>query len=85
MNPRDDAIQRFDIRAGHSWQEVVDVASQAKDAYYDRAKGIKGLFKRVGMKIGELNPVLDPVLQTLPCGDYTSIVCGGYVIPDVLL
>jgi hypothetical protein len=72
-------LASFDIASSHNWEEVLNVADASAQAYTQRAKGIKGIFRRVGRKIGEANPAIDPVLDVLPTGEYTSLVCGGLV------
>ncbi|EMD00861.1 hypothetical protein BAUCODRAFT_29242 [Baudoinia panamericana UAMH 10762] len=66
----------FDLRKRHNWQEVLTIANQSAERYKDRAKGIKGLFKRVGRGLGDINDAVEPVLGMLPSGEYTSIVCA---------
>ncbi|KAK4988230.1 hypothetical protein LTR50_004056 [Elasticomyces elasticus] len=71
------AIAQFDIRAGHSWAEVLEVVGQAQETYQSKAKGFRGFLPKVGRRMGELTPAIDPVLNMLPNGDYTGIVSGG--------
>lgn len=74
------ALQGFDIRKAHDWIEVrYEAGLAAQDEYVAKAKGFRGLFPRIGRKIGEMNPAIEPIATTLPAGDYTSLVCGGYV------
>ncbi|KAK4947975.1 hypothetical protein LTR66_014144, partial [Elasticomyces elasticus] len=71
------AIAQFDIRGGHTWAEVLDVVGQAQETYQSKAKGFRGFLPKVGRRMGELTPAIDPVLNMLPNGDYTGIVSGG--------
>lgn len=72
------ALQDFDLRKAHDWVEVrreAALSSQVK--YTEKVKGFKGFFPRIARKIGEMNPAIEPIAQTLPAGDYTALVCGG--------
>lgn len=68
----------FDLHRAHNWAQVrLEAGLKAEETYHNRAKGWKGFFPRIGRKIGEMNPAIDAVAQTLPAGDYTSVVCGS--------
>ena len=68
---------KFNIRGVHTWEEVMEKASQAEEVYQDKAKGKKGIFRRSWRKVGDAGPAINPWLELLPDGDYSSILCGG--------
>lgn len=75
--PDNDVVAKFNIRDSHNWEEVLLTAGMADERYHASRKGFRGLFKRVGRKVGDVNPTISPFLSTLPQGEYTSIACGG--------
>ncbi|KAK4930291.1 hypothetical protein LTR49_003031 [Elasticomyces elasticus] len=71
----------FRDKLDYKWAEVVTEANAALDSYNSRTKGALGAFSRMGRKTGEYSEPIVTVLQsTLPCGEYTSIVCGGIIL-----
>ena len=67
----------LDLRTGHhTWQSVLSTAKEANDGYEAKSKGLKNVFTRLGRKLGQQEPLLEPALNILPCGEYTSVACG---------
>lgn len=84
-NPaKDPTLPQFNLRDAHSWEEVLLTAGMAEHKYKAKARGIKGLFPRIGRKVGEWNPALDSISSVLPNGEYSAIVCGRYDLAIVL-
>ncbi|KAI5864442.1 hypothetical protein GGS23DRAFT_564432 [Durotheca rogersii] len=66
---------RADISAKHSWDEVFASLSNAEDSY-ENPKGI-GKWRKWGRKAAEKSEVVKPLVDLIPGGDYTSVICGG--------
>jgi len=74
------ALATFDIRDRRSnWYSVLTTAAAAQQQYDQKRKGFRGIFHHTSTAIGEASPHIEPFLDLLPCGDYTSVVCGRYV------
>lgn len=73
------ALKDFSIRIiKDGWPAVFATAAEAREVYDSKRKGFKGFFKRADIAIAHADPLVDPLLQLLPCGEYTSVVVGGY-------
>lgn len=69
-------LKNFDILETHTWEEVQVVAAEAVAKYKSKEQGFSGFFRKAGRGFGKVSPDQGWV-QTLPCGDYTSVVCGA--------
>ena len=69
--------RRFDIRDKHTWEEVMRTAIEAEQVYQEKAKGKSGLVRRAWRNIGDSQSVINPWLELLPNGEYSSIICSG--------
>lgn len=70
----------FDIGATHEWSEVIDMAQQAQGLYNNRAKGVPGSATRLFRFLGKNAPAIEPWIELLPNGDYSSLICGALKI-----
>ncbi|KAK5697359.1 hypothetical protein LTR97_007497 [Elasticomyces elasticus] len=71
----------FRSTLNYKWAEVVTEANAALDSYGSRTKGPLGALSRIGRKTGEYSePIVTVLESTLPCGEYTSIICGGIIL-----
>ena len=73
----DPSIKDFNIRDCHGWEEVLGSAGKAQEKYKAKAKGVSGVFSKIGRKTGEASEAVMPFLNLLPQDSYTSIVYGG--------
>ncbi|KAH9828027.1 hypothetical protein Tdes44962_MAKER02577 [Teratosphaeria destructans] len=74
----DPNMRAFNIRQGHhSWKSVLNTADAAAASHDAKRRGPLGIFTNVGKSIASANGFIEPALDLLPCGEYTSIVCGG--------
>lgn len=73
-HPGNEAVADFGKH--HSWDEVLEEARAAQEAYEKRASGPKGYLSRMGRS--QKPQYATSVLQAvLPMSDYTSFVCGS--------
>jgi hypothetical protein len=66
---------RANISQQHDWAGVFEKLQAAQDDY----KNPKGL-KKIGMlfrKVGDNQSVMEPLIDFIPQGNYTSVLCGG--------
>ena len=71
---KNSSINALDFRGKHSWEDVLRVAKDAEAAY--QKAGGKGL-RKAGRTIMAVSGAVQPYLQLIPNGFYTSILCGG--------
>lgn len=75
--PADPSKDRFDMRRAHCWNDVLLEAGMAREQYQAKTKGLRGIFTKSGRKAGEIAPGVKPFVDSMPQGDYGSLVCGG--------
>ncbi|KAL8926948.1 MAG: hypothetical protein Q9172_001609 [Xanthocarpia lactea] len=68
----------FDIRGKHTLDEVMKVADAAEARV--NAEGSKNIFRRTGRKIQSNALAMTHIMELMPGGDYTSVLCGGLKI-----
>ncbi|KAL8911281.1 MAG: hypothetical protein Q9171_003528 [Xanthocarpia ochracea] len=68
----------FDIRGKHTLDEVMKVADTAEARV--NAEGSKNIFRRTGRRIQNNALAMTRILELMPGGDYTSVLCGGLKI-----
>ena len=71
---KDPKLSSLDLRGKHSWEDVFRAAKDA-EAEYLKA-GNKGL-RRAGRITTAYADAVMPVLNLIPNGEFTSILCGG--------
>ncbi|KAK3690516.1 hypothetical protein B0T22DRAFT_193765 [Podospora appendiculata] len=70
-------LQSFNIRAVHSWSEVMEQVASAREAYDQKAQGKRGVVIKFGRYFSDRAKSIDPWLALVPDTDYSSVVCGG--------
>ena len=71
---KDPKLNALNLQGKHSWE---DVFRAAKDAEVEYVKaGGRGL-RRAGRVTTAYSEAVMPVLQLIPNGEFTSILCGG--------
>ena len=68
----------FDIRKAHNWDEVQQAARLAETKY--KKDGTRSIFGKIGRGIQRSTPAVEPWLELIPNGNYTSVLCGGLKI-----
>ncbi|KAI3330080.1 hypothetical protein F4824DRAFT_351551 [Ustulina deusta] len=68
---------RADISSKHSWEEVFKLLNDAEDEYRN-PKGIS-VFRKYFRRVADKSEVLEPFVDFIPNGQYTSIICGGLI------
>ncbi|KAL8801420.1 MAG: hypothetical protein Q9182_004484 [Xanthomendoza sp. 2 TL-2023] len=68
----------FDIRTKHTWEEVLEVAHNAEAKSI--ADASKNVFRRSGRRTQNYALAMSRIVNLIPGGDYTSILCGGLKI-----
>ncbi|KAL8857199.1 MAG: hypothetical protein Q9178_006254 [Gyalolechia marmorata] len=68
----------FDIRGKHTLDEVMKVADAAEARV--NAEGSKNIFRRTGRRIQNNALAITRIVELMPGGDYTSVLCGGLKI-----
>jgi hypothetical protein len=53
------------------------MVSQEVASYMSKGNGLGALFRQAGRTFAEASTGHLGWIETLPCGDYTSVVCGG--------
>lgn len=73
---------RVDLRATHTWKEVMDYANEARKDYTGERK--KGITKKIDHRLKSFQtaaPAIELWLKLLPSTSvYGSVVCGGLTI-----
>ena len=70
---KEKSLQTFNIRDQHNWDEVFVAAQQAQNEYVTKSMGVGNAVA----ELGDQALALEPWLDLLPSGEYTSILCGG--------
>jgi len=69
---------RINLRASHSWDEVVRAAKDAEAAYLAEVKrGAPGVVRGFFRNIGDCSASVTPWIGLLPNDKYFSTLCGG--------
>lgn len=73
---------KVDLRAMHTWKEVMEYADEARDKYTGVSK--KGIVRKIDQKLKTFQtaaPAVEAWLKLLPSTSwYGSIICGGLTI-----
>ncbi|KAK3319533.1 hypothetical protein B0T19DRAFT_487870 [Cercophora scortea] len=75
--PLPKSLKSFNIRAAHSWSEVMEQVASAKEAYDQKSQGKHGVVVKFGRYFSDHANSIDPWLELIPDTDYSSVVCGG--------
>ena len=67
----------LDIQALHSWDDVMSEVRNAMEKHAQKTKGAFGVAECVGRALRKQASGINSWLELFPCGDYSSIVCGG--------
>jgi hypothetical protein len=67
---------KFNIRGKADWDKVIQEVQQAQEAY-NNPSGFWAPIRKGVRKLGDKSGVVEPFLEFIPDGDYTSILSGG--------
>lgn len=75
-------VANFDVRTQRGgWTTVLKISGAAVEQYQSKRKGWLRFLRAGDVMLGKEAAMLEPLLELLPCGEYTSVVCGGYLVP----
>ena len=80
QNSAKNDLKGLDIGKALSWEDVMVEYGNACRQYESKAKGWKGLSRKVGRMAGDNAPSVIPFLKFIPEGQYRTLFAGLYLI-----
>lgn len=74
---RNQELCSFNIDGKHTWQEVLDEAERAAQAYEKKRPSWRYPLRKISHAIGGPSEATKAWLELLPQGEYTSVICGA--------
>ena len=65
------------LRSSYTWRDIQDEATEALENYKKDGKSWRHPFQTTGRVFSDVASRLEFLLELLPHGEYTSILCGG--------
>ena len=73
-------LKDLSIGKARGWDDVMAEYGNAWRQYESKAKGWKGLSRKVGRLAGDNEPSVTPFLKFIPEGQYRTLFAGLYLI-----